>query len=100
MTKNPPEAEIIHQPDGFHYKEQYRESSQKTKQISAFAWSISFLSLVFSIIPIFGFIFAIFAFIVALIKKVPVFIPLISLLIASFVSMFVLSIAWLISLIF
>ncbi len=100
MTKSPPEAEIIHQPDGFHYKEQYREYSAKTKNISGFAWTISFLSLLFSFVPVFGLIFSIFAIIVAAIKKTPLFIPVISFIIASFVTVFVLMIAWLISLIF
>ena len=61
MAKNVPEAEIIQQPEGFYYKEQYREYSRKTKEISTFAWVISFLSLPFSLIPIFGLIFSIFA---------------------------------------
>ncbi len=87
MTKNPPKAEIIQQPEGFYYKEQYREYSRKTKDISTFAWTIGFLSLLFSLI-------------VALIKKTPVFIPIIAFIIASFVTTFVLMIAWLISLLF
>jgi hypothetical protein len=100
MTKNPPEAEVITQPEGFYYKEQYREYSRKTKNISTFAWTIGFLSLLFSFIPIFGLIFSIFAIIVALIKKTPVFIPIIAFIIASFVTTFVLMIAWLFSLLF
>lgn len=100
MAKNVPEAEIIQQPEGFYYKEQYREYSRKTKEISTFAWVISFLSLPFSLIPIFGLIFSIFAIVVAIIKKTPIFIPIISFIIASFVTTSVLLIAWIISLIF
>ena len=100
MTKNPPEAEVIHEPEGFYYKEHYKEYTQKTKEISGFAWTMGFLSLLFCLIPVFGFIFALFALIVALIKKTPVFLPIISLVISSVVTMFILTIAWLFSLIF
>lgn len=100
MAKKPIEGEVIQQPEGFYYKEQYREYSEKTKNISGFAWTVSFLSLLFSFVPVFGFAFGIFALIVAIIKKTPKIIPIISLFIASFVTMFVLFIAWILSLIF
>lgn len=100
MTKNPPEAEVISQPEGFHYRDQYQQYSRKTKDVSAFAWSVSFLALLLSFVPIIGFIFALFALVVALIKKVTVIIPLVALFISSTVTMFVLFIAWIISLIF
>jgi hypothetical protein len=100
MPKDIPEAEIVSQPEGFKYKYQYKEYSETTKKVSKFAWIVSLLSLVFSIVPVFGFAFALFALVIAAIKKVPLFIPFVSLFIASFVTSFVLFIAWLISLIF
>ena len=100
MPKDIQEAEIVKEADGFNYKHQYREYSQKTKEISTFSWTISFLSLLFSIVPIFGFFFALFALAVAAIKKTPLFIPIISLFIASTATMIVLFISWVLSLIF
>jgi hypothetical protein len=100
MVKQPIEGEVIQQPEGFRYKEQYKEYSQKTKGISAFAWSVSFLSLLFSFVPIIGFFFAVFALVVAFITKTPKIIPLVSLFISSVITMIVLFISWILSLIF
>ena len=100
MVKQPIEGEVIQQPEGFKYKEQYKDYSEKTKRVSTFAWSVSFLSLLFSFVPIIGFFFALFALAVAYIKKTPKIIPFVSLFIASFITMIVLFISWILSLIF
>jgi hypothetical protein len=100
MVKEPIEGEVIQQPEGFKYKEQYKEYSQKTKGVSTFAWSVSFLSLLFSLVPIIGFVFALFALVVAGITKTPKVIPLVALFISSVITMIVLFISWIISLIF
>jgi len=94
------EAEIIEEPKGFNYKQKYYEYSAETKKVSNLAWIIALLSLPFSLVPIFGFIFAVFAFILCQIKKVPAFIPFVSLIISGLVTSFVLVISAFISLIF
>ena len=94
------EAEIIEEPKGFNYKEKYYEYSTETKKVSRFAWVIALLSLPFSLIPIFGFIFAIFAFIVCQVKKVPVILPFFALLVSGIITAFVLVLSSFLSLIF
>ena len=99
MHKEPQEAEIITQPEGFDYKERYEYYATTTKKVSPFAWIVSILALFFSLIPFFGVVFAIFALIVALVKKVPIILSLFALFIACAVTSFVLFIVWIISLI-
>jgi uncharacterized membrane protein len=94
------EAEVIEEPKGFNYKQKYYEYSTETKKVSTFAWIIALLSLPFSLVPIFGFIFAIFAFIVCQVKKVPPILPLISLIVSGIITSFVLVISAFLSIIF
>lgn len=94
------EAEIIEEPRNFNYKEKYYAYSSETKKVSKFAWIIALLSLPFSLVPIFGFLFAVFAFIVCQVKKVPVVVPFLSLIISGIVTSFVLVISAFLSLIF
>lgn len=100
MSKKVIEAEVLEEPEGFTYKERYSEYSTTTKKISGFAWTVSFLSLIFSIIPVIGFFFAWFAFFVNIIKKVPPILPIIALIISGFITSFFLLIVWFFRLIF
>lgn len=100
MKDNVIEAEIINEPEGFSYKERYETYSTQTKQVSSFAWIVSIASLFFSLIPVFGFIFALVAFIIAIIKKIPPVLPVIALIISGFVTSIFLLIVMLIRAIF
>lgn len=88
MSKDYIEAEIVQEPAGFSYKEQYRTYNTEAKGISKFAWFLGILSLPIALIPFFGFIFAIIALIVNIVKKTPPILPIIALLISGLVSSF------------
>ena len=88
MTKEYIEAEIVQEPTGFSYKEQYRTYNTEAKGISKLAWFLGVLSLPLALIPFFGFIFAIIALIINIAKKTPPILPIISLIISGLVSSF------------
>jgi hypothetical protein len=100
MNKQVHEAEIIQEPKGFSYKESYATYTTQAKGTSVFVWSLTIVSLFLSFIPVIGFILAWVALIANIIKKIPPIIPIIALIISSFITTIFLFIAWLIGLIF
>lgn len=100
MAKDIIEAEIIEEPKGFTYKERYSSYTKQAKRTSGLVWAITLLSLFFSLIPIFGFVFAWIAFFINVIKKIPPVIPIISLIISSFITTGFIFIVWILRLIF
>jgi len=100
MPKQITEAEIIQEPKGFSYKQSYKEYSNKSRGVSYFVWIFSFIGLVFSIIPVFGFIYNLVALFLNIIKKIPPIIPILALIISSFITTGFVLIVWLLRLIF
>ena len=100
MSKKIIEAEIIEEPKGFKYKERYTKYTQDSKNYPSFVTYINLLSIVFSFIPVFGFIFAWFAFAINIFKKIPPIIPVIALIISGFISATFTLIVWVFRLIF
>ena len=100
MPKEIIEAEVIEEPKGFKYRESYTTYSSQAKGTSGFVWSITILSLFFSLIPIFGFIFAWIAFFANIIKKIPPVLPIVALVVSGFITTLFLFIVWFFRLIF
>jgi hypothetical protein len=100
MSKKIIEAEIIEEPGGFKYKQSYQEYTSKSKDISYFVWIFSLLGLVFSVIPVFGFIYNLIALFINIIKQIPPVIPILALVISGFVTSVFLLIVWFFRIVF